>query len=318
MYRRSPPRRLKRYWSTLAALPLGLALGCALATAASATPISDTTILDDFNAVIYGDASTSADIEGAAVIGGNFSGATVYNNPTSGVPSGYGALTVFGSTTGNTINIDNSGNAYVGGTKGATISFNGGAYIGAPPNTISDFETAMNGLSSSLSTLTPTSSVGTLTPPVNNLVINAVPNGSGIAVIDLTAAQLAEISSFSINLNGASSLIINVSGTTVNFSANDESGTTGANNIIWNFYQATSVDLSTQIGGTVLAPNADVTNNNQIDGVLVASEWTGQGELHDWAFDGNLPGDPVPEPATLALVAAGLLGLTLLRRRGAI
>lgn len=302
---------------SLVAVSLGFALVCGGTTTASATPISDTTILDDFNAVIYTNGSTTSDIEGAAVIGGNFSGATVYNNPTSSQPSGYGALTVYGSTSGNPINIDNGGSAYVGGTHGATVNFNGGGgYIGAPPNTITDFETAMNSLSSSLSALAPTSSLPALTPPVNNLVITAVPNGAGIAVIDMTAAQLALISSFSINLNGASSLIINVSGSTVNFSANDESGTTGANNIIWNFYQASSVDLTTQIGGTVLAPGADVTNNNQIDGVLVADAWTGNSELHDWAFDGPLPGgSPIPEPATFALLAAGLAGIGLLRRR---
>src|ERR1700727_3509695 len=109
----------------------GLASIVAMSSARAGT-LSASTILADFNAVIYTNASTQADIEGAAVVGGNFSGATMYNNPTSGVPSGFGALTVYGSTSGNSININNSGNAYVGGTRGAGISFNGGTFIGAP------------------------------------------------------------------------------------------------------------------------------------------------------------------------------------------
>lgn len=299
-------------------LPWAIALGLALgATTASAALIDDSAILQDFNAVIYTNGSTSADVEGAIVVGGNFSGATVYNNPTASQPSGYGALTVFGSTSGNPINIDNGGNAYVGGTTGATINFNGGGgYIGSPGNTITDFETALTSLSTSLSTLAAT---GTLPTPANNEVITAIPNADGIAVFNITAAQLAAIPSFTINLNGATSVIFNVSGSSVTFNANDESGTAGANNIIWNFYQATSVNVDTQIGGTVLAPEAAVTNDNQIDGALIANSWTGQGELHDYAFDGTLPAADapasVPEPASLVLVAAGLLALSLLRRR---
>ena len=120
-------------------------------------------------------------------------------------------------------------------------------------------------------------------------MIKAIPGANGIAVIDATAAQIAAIPSFSINLNGASSLIINVSGSSVTNSANDESGTTDAGNIIWNFYNATTVSLGTQIGGTVLAPGATVSNANQIDGALVAKTFNGGGELHDYPFVGNLP-----------------------------
>ena len=69
---------------------------------------------------------------------------------------------------------------------------------------MADFETNLNGLSQSLADL---KTSGMLPTPGNNEVINAVPNASGIAVIDLTASALADIPSSQINLAGASSLI---------------------------------------------------------------------------------------------------------------
>jgi len=306
------------------ALPIALGLAGFGSGVAFAGTINPSTALQDFNAIVYTNASTPSDIEGAVVVGGNFSGATVYNNPTAGQtqPAGYGALTVFGSTSGNPINIDNGGSAYVGGTSGAIVNFNGGGgfYTNPPSASISDYETAFDNLSTSLSQLTATS---TLPTPGNNEAITATPGANGIAVFDITAAQLSQIPSYTMNMNGAATVIINVSGTSATFNANDESGTLGANNIIWNFYQATSVSLDTQIAGTVLATGANVTNQNQIDGDLIANSWTGSGELHDWAFDGPLPSTSgggsvasAPEPASLALLGAGLVALGYARRRG--
>jgi hypothetical protein len=75
-----------------AVIALSLILAGFGAAPAFATPIDASTILQDFNAVIYTNATTSSDIEGAAVIGGNYNGATFYNNPTTSVPAGYAAL----------------------------------------------------------------------------------------------------------------------------------------------------------------------------------------------------------------------------------
>jgi choice-of-anchor A domain-containing protein len=303
-------------------LYLALVLTAFGSAAASAAPVNPLLGLEDFNAVIFTNASTPSDIEGAAVIGGNFSGATVYNNPGSATPAGYGALTVFGNTSGNPINVDNGGSAYIGGSKGAIINLNGGGkYLPAPPNDIADFQTAFTTFSQSLSTLTPTSALPTTG---NNELITATPGKNGVAVFDVTAAELDSIPSYQIAVNGAKSIVFNVSGTSINFSANDESGITGAGDIIWNFYQAKSVTLGTQIAGSVIAPLANVTNNNQIDGALVANSWTGSGELHDDPYTGASPLPPTtvsaaPEPSTwaLTLMGIGALGLMLRRARRA-
>ena len=300
------------FHSTAVTASMALLLASLGGASANAASVNVGTALKDFNAIIFGNASTTSDIEGAAVIGGNFSGATVYNNPTAAQPAGFGALTVYGSTNGNPINMDNGGSAYVGGTHGAIINFNGGGgYIGAPGVTIADFETAFDSASAKLSTLTATS---TLPAPGNNEVINATPGASGIAVFDITAADLAAIPSYNIALNGASTVIFNVSGDTIDFNGNDESGTTGADNIIWNFYQATKVTLGTELAGTVLAVQATVNNSNAIDGTLVAASWGGDGELHNYGFAGPLPAG-VPEPSTWAMMLLGFGGMGAMLRR---
>jgi choice-of-anchor A domain-containing protein len=301
-------------------LPLALLFAALSVGAASAQTVNPLVALDEFNAIVFTNATTTSDIEGAAIIGGNFSGATVFNNPVTGTPPGYASLTVFGDTSGNSININNGGTAYVGGSKGVGINFNGGGkYLSStPPATISEFKSAFTSFSQSLSTLAATSVV----PPTNNNeIFEAKPASDGVAVFDLTASQLANIPSFSVALNGATSVIFNVSGSSISYSANDESGTTGANDIIWNFYQATSVNLGAQIGGSVLAPLANVTNQNQIDGALVANSLTANGELHDYAYLGSSPlavaATPEPSEWLLMLVGVGVIGLTIRRHRKA-
>ena len=291
--------------------------------AASAAVVDPLNVLGHVNALIYTGATTSADIEGQAIVGGNFSGATMYNNPTVAPLTGYGALTVYGSTSGNSININNGGSAYVAGTHGATINFNGGGgYKSSVPNTLSDFTTAMSSFSTSLSSLAANSFL-----PVagNNEVIIAHPNSSGVAIFDVTTAQLALIPSYSLNLNGAKTVLINVDGSSLNFNANEQFNASSfgsvAGAVIWNFFDATNLSFGTQIAGSVLAPKAAVTNNNQIDGSLVAYSWTGQGELHDNLFTGVSPISAVPEPAAwgLMIVGIGMVGGTLrVRRRKAV
>lgn len=288
------------------------------AGAASAAIVDPLNVLQHVNALIYTNATTTADIEGEAIIGGSFSGATMYNNPQVAPLSGYGALTVYGSTSGNPININNGGSAYVAGSHGATINFNGGGgYLGSVPNSLSDFTTAMSSFSTSLSALAAT---GVLPSAGNNEVIVAHPNANGVAIFDITTADLAAIPSYSINLNGAKTVLFNVSGSSLNFGANEQFNASPfgsvASSVIWNFYDATNLTFGAQIAGSVLAPKATVTNNNQIDGSLVAYSFNGHGELHDNLFKGVSP-LAVPEPAAWALmtVGVGMLGGSLRVKR---
>ena len=84
--------------------------------------------------------------------------------------------------------------------------------------------------------------------------------------------------------------------------------------MIWNFEDATSVNVKSW-HGAVLAGDASVTNSSPMEGFLYAENFTGGGELHDFPFQGIVPG-AVPEPSTWAMMAIGFAGLGFLGLRG--
>ena len=323
------------------------ALSLSAAGEASAAMLAGVDALKEWNLIVFNDMSTGHDVEGRAFIGGNLTGnSNAFNIAPGNNPSQNSdpALTVVGNVSGSTRSINNSGGANIGGNLTSQNGFNlngnqtlnvGGtssqtninqntvnANLGA--NFTNTLVAQKNLLVSSLGSLSDNlaalSNTGTTSIANNRLTINA--SGTSQNVFSLTMADFNTFGEISVvNPNGAT-VVINVSGASGTLA--DNFVNTAADigrNVIWNFYQATDLNFNNAFLGTVLATDATVSNNNYIEGTLVANAFNQNGEVHMDSFQGNVvTGGTVstaPEPATWAmlLLGFGLIGASL-RRRG--
>ena len=118
------------------------------------------------------------------------------------------------------------------------------------------------------------------------------------------------------NLGANTSVILNVHGSVVNFSAlgyqNFNPG-----HVLFNFVDATYITFSGGVTASILAPLANfVSSGGVINGQVVVANWTGSSsgsaQVNDAPFI-----SAVPEPETYAMLLAGLglIGFTARRRK---
>ncbi len=235
-----------------------------------------------------------------------------------------------------------SGNVVVAGNN-LTLSngqvFNGDAVYGSSANVASnegfsngklskgnpiDFNATgdeLRSLSKNLASLTPNGK----TTVQSWGGIDLTGSDSQFNVFNLDGSAVSKANNFAITSNSGSTVVVNVSGTSVslqNFGFNISG--TNRQNVLYNFYEATNLTASgIGIEGSILAPLANFTfNNAQVNGNVVVASLTGNGESHNYLFQGHLPTtqntdqhELVPEPANL--VGLGLIAaiLGLFRRK---
>ncbi len=122
----------------------GLAL---LSTEAAASSLSATDLINGYNAIVFTDLTSSSEMDGNALVGGNVTGGG-YGNHYPNIPTATSALTVGGNLLGNvtiggpgltvggsisttSLNFNKGGNVYVGGnlTSGWNANFNGNGNV---------------------------------------------------------------------------------------------------------------------------------------------------------------------------------------------
>ena len=330
-------------------------------TLAQSKAITGIDALREWNLVVLGNLESSSEVEGRTFVGGNLSGnSSNYGIRATTSPNGQPGLTVVGNVTGSHKNLNNGSGAVIGGNVSSGFNLNGPNQTVKVGGTISNTNVNQNTVISNLDASNPAfglglqqnkaelkSSMGSLSFEMGTLKSNsqltvqgnrgtftAQPNAQGLAVFNITAADLDKIGEIQFNLNGADTAIVNVSGRSINLNDNFLGGTNNlGERVIWNFPDAEALKLTTAWGGSVLAPLADAETRNYIQGSAVFGNLKQNGEMHIGTFKGGYAtspsgssssgGDsstgggatPIPEPGMVGLFGLGVAGLMLRRRR---
>ncbi|MBK1881577.1 choice-of-anchor A family protein [Luteolibacter pohnpeiensis] len=278
--------------------------------------------LSTYSVVVSGNFSTNSDVEGRTLVGGNLTGTNSANFATQlggTVDTTDLTLRVGGNiSSGNPIQL-NAGSLEIGGsTNGRIINYNGGgSQISNPSANYSAIIDELTLASEILSTYGANSNVIIPAEQPSAFKFDAVPDENGLAVFYVDGSDLfsnSYVQQIELIANGATDIIINVSGSTINWQYGNLVGLFTdeywQSRIVWNFYEAETIDFgSKNMMGQVLAPNASVTTANPIDGSIFAAELTANSEIHLPGYAGSM----IPEPTTALLGLVG--GLVLLARR---
>lgn len=290
-------------------------------------------ILKRWNVITSGDLESVSHVNGAVYVGGDITvngnlevgnGKTLAGNEVS--------LAVAGDITSASEVHVNSGSAVVGGSVNSStkILLNGS---GSPTYTQNNSSalptspiTAVTSASEYWSTLASNGSIGTSSS--GSLVFDCSA-GFSVAVFSISSADFQAANSQGFKLVWADSttdVIINISGDSWNMDGNFLDGfrSSTTSHVIFNFYDATSVNLNGEVDGYVIAPHAIVTDNTDIYGGIMAEvlNTSAQVETRGSSWDGNVPNcTAVPEPSTWAagvftfsLLAFGLFRSRLFRK----
>lgn len=312
-----------------------------LSWGASAAPFP----LSEYNLVTIGKFKTNSEVEGATFVGGNLVDGNSQNygihlNSPYVIPT----LTVAGKVkSGNPLSVrgpmvvssQNSiwqnanqfkvNGRWVNNTTGITVDPDLASKKMAIKTQLEDASAAFAGMVKNSTVSSPSGCCGPYKLNVNPTL------GSGdYAVFDKMQwgifgnNNVQQIEVVASNLNTIDGVIINVGGTTVDWSStssnmvgNALTSILGRKKILWNFYEATTINLGAKsFMGALLAPYATVTAANPIEGSVGVFSLLTTSEVHLPLTTVGPPGPTVevPEPSTVWLFVLSSLAVVLRNR----
>jgi choice-of-anchor A domain-containing protein len=305
------------------------ALFCAFgAGGAQAASLDALELLDFYNVITVGDLKTGAEVEGNVYIGGDSTSqnSTQFDqaDQTDDTNAEWADIVILGDQAGpiNLVNTENS-DVFIGGSyTGQNGSINNQGSGQTITTASSNYNAAVLNSSDVFSTLTAFSAT------LEDLDGDSAPVSAGgvqtfsagvydISMTDLTASNIY------FDLESDEQLIINVSGTTISSNINFNNAAY-ADQIIWNFYEATDIFFGGQISGIILAPDAYISgfNGTPVGSIFAESINASSGEIHYAGVSEHIsiPGSDtplpsVPLPAGLPLLVGGFAAFGLMKRR---
>lgn len=292
---------------------------------------STSSTLGTYNLILLEDYNfQGGDVQGQVLIGGdlNASGHAVeFGSRLANTNTAIDAVTIMGDVNANQIRVLNDNNLVYGGALNVSHvelnDGNDGKAIANADLSIDDVAASLHADSAYFASL---SANGTYSDGIFNYI-----GTDSVAVFNVSADDVfAQNSDLSLNWGDAETVIINVSAS--NALANDIvvgggvnlnngfNGSEAFSNVLWNFYDAESIDFnSLAVKGSVLAPLATTSGGASFDGSFAAVSYTGAREFHNYVFNYEAPSAPpvvsVPEPPTIAVLAVLLLFLSFRRAR---
>ena len=264
----------------------------------------------EFNTFIFNDFSNSSDTEGRLAVGGNatLSGYSVGDKLN---PGQYKDSLIVGKD----LKMDGGrvyyGDIIVGGD--ATMpnyKVADGTLFTGQENLPINFSKEEAYLKSLSATLSKEANNGRIKAEYGGLYLTG-DGTDGTQVFNLDGMDLLNAHTFTLsNVNENAIVLFNVS--------NDLAGLTNMNlgslasirnNVLFNFYEATSLTLQgIAVEGSILAPFANVINpQGVINGTIIANSWDGPMQQNHTPFNSSSSPVPTPEPGTSILLFSGLI-----------
>lgn len=292
---------------------LVLAMTVAGGSAATAGSVDPLEMMSTFGLISLGDLTMASHAAAPVYAGGNVTGSQSIN-PGTGTVGDISATLVVGGDLAGTPTLNNS--TVVAGTISGGVNGGGNTVTTGASVPVADVADAFTALSASLASLgdTPGAVFGLKPGTTNNYVLHSGAGVDGFAVLNFADTAFLSLGSLAEFSNTAGTFIVNIGGTTANISSpyNQDDST-----VIFNFYEATEVNVTATFGFGLLAPGAEVNLlAGGTDTFVVGGEVFQQTEVRG-TFTGDLPPDVVPLPAGIWLTLSGLAGLAALRRRAA-